>query len=126
MRRSAILLASIACIAAPALAQAPTPPVAPPVPQPGRAEPMFQPQPPNVPAAPEGGKKDQKWDVSKPFGPGKEVPINVSEGTWMSLDVSPDGQEIVFDLLGDLYVLPITGGEARPLATGIQWDMQPR
>jgi Tol biopolymer transport system component/imidazolonepropionase-like amidohydrolase len=126
MRRSAFLLVSIACIAAPALAQAPTPPVAPPVPQPGRAEPMFQPQPPNIQPSPEGGKKDQKWDVSKPFGPGKDVPINVSEGTWMSLDISPDGREIVFDLLGDLYVMPIGGGEARPLATGIQWDMQPR
>jgi imidazolonepropionase-like amidohydrolase/Tol biopolymer transport system component len=126
MRRTAILLASIACIATPAFAQAPTPPVAPPVPQPGRAEPMFQPQPPNIQPSPEGGKKDQKWDVAKPFGPGKEVPINVSEGTWISLDVSPDGQEIAFDILGDLYVMPITGGEARPLATGLQWDMQPR
>jgi imidazolonepropionase-like amidohydrolase/dipeptidyl aminopeptidase/acylaminoacyl peptidase len=126
MRRSVFFLASIACIATPALAQAPTPPVAPPVPQPGRAEPMFQPQPPNIQPSPEGGKKDQKWDVSKPFGPGKEVPIHVSEGTWMSLDVSPDGREIVFDLLGDLYVMPTTGGEARPLAAGIQWDMQPR
>ena len=126
MHRSAIFLASIACIATPAFAQAPTPPVAPPVPQPGRAEPMFQAQPPNIPASPEGGKKDQKWDVSKPFGPGKEVPINVSEGTWMSLDVSPDGREIAFDLLGDIYVMPITGGEARAITSGAAWDMQPR
>jgi Tol biopolymer transport system component len=44
----------------------------------------------------------------------------------MSLDVSPDGAEIVFDLLGDLYTLPIAGGEARSLTSGIPWDMQPR
>ena len=44
----------------------------------------------------------------------------------MSVDVSPDGREIVFDLLGDIYVMPITGGEARALTTGNAWDMQPR
>ena len=38
------------------------------------------------------------------------VDIDVDEGTWMSLDVSPDGKQIVFDLLGDLYTLPIEGG----------------
>ncbi|MEO7654870.1 MAG: amidohydrolase, partial [Sphingomicrobium sp.] len=126
MRRSAFLLASIAFIAAPAFAQAPTPPVAPPLPQPGAAEPMHQAQPKDVPTDPQGGKKDDKWDVNRPHGPGNEVPIEVTEGTWMSLDVSPDGREIAFDLLGDIYVMPITGGEARPLSTGIQWDMQPR
>ena len=44
----------------------------------------------------------------------------------MSLDVSPDGREIAFDLLGDLYVIPIEGGEARTISTGHAWDMQPR
>ena len=44
----------------------------------------------------------------------------------MSLDVSPDGNEIVFDLLGDIYSLPIAGGEARALTSGVAWDMQPR
>ena len=44
----------------------------------------------------------------------------------MSVDVSPDGKEIAFDLLGDLYTMPISGGEARPLTSGIAWDMQPR
>ena len=44
----------------------------------------------------------------------------------MSLDVSPDGQTIVFDLLGDIYVMPVAGGEARALASGVAWDMQPK
>ena len=71
-------------------------------------------------------KEEPKWDVQKPGGPRKDVKLDVDEGTWMSLDVSPDGKEIAFDLLGDLYVIPVAGGEAKPLASGIAWDMQPR
>src|SRR5262249_23792164 len=41
------------------------------------------------------------------------IEFTTDEGTWMSLDVSPDGRTIVFDLLGDLYTLPIDGGTAR-------------
>jgi imidazolonepropionase-like amidohydrolase/Tol biopolymer transport system component len=67
-----------------------------------------------------------KWDVNAPQGPSHDVKIDVTTGTWLSLDVSPDGKEVAFDLLGDLYVMPITGGEARPLTTGVAWDMQPR
>jgi len=74
----------------------------------------------------EGGEEDEKWDVQNPPGPSYEVAIDVSEGTWMHLDVSPDGSEIVFDLLGDLYTIPIEGGEATALTTGVAWDMQPR
>lgn len=71
-------------------------------------------------------KKEEKWNVDEPPGPSAEVEIDVDEGTWMSLDVSPDGREIVFDLLGDLYLIPIDGGEARALTSGAAWDMQPR
>ena len=71
-------------------------------------------------------KKEEKWDVNNPPGPSTEVAIDVTEGTWMSLDVSPDGKEIAFDLLGDLYVMPIGGGEARALTQDIAWQMQPR
>ncbi|MDQ3282819.1 MAG: amidohydrolase family protein [Acidobacteriota bacterium] len=79
-----------------------------------------------VAPAVEPEKKEKKWDVSNPPGPQYDVNIDTSEGTWMSLDVSPDGREIVFDLLGDIYTIPIGGGEAKALASGIAWDMQPR
>ena len=66
-----------------------------------------------------------KWDVSNPMTPSHDVSLDLTTGTWLSLSVSPDGKEIVFDLLGDLYVMPITGGEPKALTTGIAWDMQP-
>ena len=71
-----------------------------------------------------------------PGGPGGREPLplrsartasfTATEGTWMSLDVSPDGTTIVFDLLGDLYTMPIEGGEASPLLTGMAYETQPR
>ena len=55
--------------------------------------------------------QDKKWDVANPAGePFKEVSFTTNEGTWMDLDVSPDGKDIVFDLLGDIYIMPISGG----------------
>ncbi|MGH9368159.1 MAG: amidohydrolase family protein, partial [Thermoanaerobaculia bacterium] len=72
-------------------------------------------------------KDEKKWDVeSPPYPMPVEARIDTDEGTWMSLDVSPDGGEIAFDLLGDIYLLPIVGGEARALTSGVAWDMQPR
>src|SRR5262245_26580508 len=67
-----------------------------------------------------------KWDVEKMPGETSDAKIDVDEGTWISLDVSPDGKTIAFDLLGDLYVLPIGGGEAKRIASGAAWEMQPR
>lgn len=54
-----------------------------------------------------------------------EIRIDVDNGTWINLDVSPDGEEIVFDLLGDLFVLPTEGGDAAPLVTGSAWENLP-
>jgi imidazolonepropionase-like amidohydrolase/Tol biopolymer transport system component len=71
-------------------------------------------------------KDKKKWDVNNPGGPRKEVNFTVDEGTWMNLDVSPDGKEIVFDLLGDIYIMPIEGGEATILRMGLALDVQPR
>tara|TARA_Y100001933_G_scaffold16933_1_gene14748 strand:+ start:12971 stop:16210 length:3240 start_codon:yes stop_codon:yes gene_type:complete len=67
-----------------------------------------------------------QWNVNAPPGEHQEIPLDVTEGTWMSLDVSPDGERIVFDLLGDLYQIPIEGGDAVSLTSGLAWDMQPR
>src|ERR1044071_6459670 len=52
--------------------------------------------------------------------------FTTSKGTWMSLDVSPDGQTIVFDLLGDLYTMPVTGGRTTAITRGMAFDAQPR
>jgi len=72
-------------------------------------------------------KKDEaKWDVMNPPGQKEIINIDVTEGTWMSLDVSPDGKTIAFDLLGDIYTMPSTGGKATNIASGIAWEIQPR
>jgi len=68
----------------------------------------------------------EPWDVAQPPGATREVRIDVDSGTWMSLDVSPDGTTIAFDLLGDIYLLPIEGGAARAIDSGMAWSMQPR
>ena len=73
-------------------------------------------------------KEEPKWDVNNPKGPARtDVAIDTTECTWCYVDVSPDGKEIAFDLLGDIYRMPIAGGgEAKALTSGIAWDMQPR
>lgn len=71
-------------------------------------------------------KQDAKWDVAAQHGPTKEFELETTEGTWMAVDVSPDGQWIVFDLLGDIYLMPFSGGEAKALTSGPAYDVQPR
>ncbi|MBL4942613.1 MAG: PD40 domain-containing protein [Colwellia sp.] len=73
-------------------------------------------------------KKEEpvKWSVNEPQGEFSDATIDVTTGTWMNIDVSPDGKTVVFDLLGDIYTLPISGGEATALMTDIAWQMQPR
>jgi len=90
-----------------------------PKPRPAPPAPAPRPAPPPKP-------DDKKWDVANPPGPSDDVPIDTDEGTWMSLDVSPDGGSIVFDLLGDIYEIPVAGGDAHALTSGVPWDMQPR
>lgn len=70
--------------------------------------------------------QEKKWDIEKYQGPTKTFNIETDEGTWMNLDVSADGKDIVFDLLGDIYSMPITGGNATLLSGGVPWDIQPR
>jgi imidazolonepropionase-like amidohydrolase/Tol biopolymer transport system component len=74
-------------------------------------------------------KKDkEKWDVSNPKGEWnyQDVKFTTDEGTWMNLDVSPDGKNIVFDMVGDIYIMPINGGKAKVIREGIPFEIQPR
>jgi imidazolonepropionase-like amidohydrolase/Tol biopolymer transport system component len=64
--------------------------------------------------------------VDPPIAPFHTVSLSVSEGTWMNVDVSPDGALVAFDLLGHIYVVPIAGGAATPLTSGHSWNMHPR
>ena len=108
-----------------AVAQTP-PPASPPAPAPEQGAAQTAAPTAAPAAAPAAGAEKPKWDVQNPQGPSETVTLDVTEGTWMSLDVSPDGRQIVFDLMGDIYVMPITGGEARNIASGVAWDMQPK
>jgi imidazolonepropionase-like amidohydrolase/Tol biopolymer transport system component len=61
-----------------------------------------------------------------PLIPTRPLKFTTDEGTWMSLDVSPDGRTIVFDLLGDIYTVPMGGGSAKRITSGSGFDGQPR
>ena len=74
-----------------------------------------------APAQPPAGRTD-----SLPLEPARRLRFTTEEGTWMSLDVSPDGRAIVFDLMGDLYTMPVTGGRATRITSGVAFDAQPR
>ncbi len=67
-----------------------------------------------------------KWSVEEIHGPPLKINFTVDEGTWLSVDVSPDGKTLIFDLLGDLYTLPIGGGKATRFTSGTRWDATPR
>jgi putative CocE/NonD family hydrolase len=55
----------------------------------------------------------------------RTLSFETDEGTWISLDVAPDGKTLVFDLLGDIYSLEVQGGAATPLLTGLAFESQP-
>ncbi len=71
-------------------------------------------------------KDKPKWDVNNPPGETTLATINTTKGTWMNLDVNSQGDTITFDLLGDIYTMPITGGKATNITNSMAWDMQPR
>lgn len=66
-----------------------------------------------------------EWNVQNPPFPLKTVSIETDETTWSSLDVTPDGKKFFFDMLGDIYVVDIEGGQAKPLTQDFSWDIQP-
>src|SRR5688572_561617 len=69
-------------------------------------------------------------DTSKkkdlPLPAARKVAFTTDKASWVSLDVSPDGRTLIFDVLGDLYTLPIAGGKATRLTSGMGYDVQPR
>jgi Tol biopolymer transport system component len=74
-------------------------------------------------------KKDEKKEKKEeelPLKATDKIEFTTDEGTWMSIDVSSDGQTMVFDLLGDLYTMPAAGGEARRIIGGISFESQPK
>ncbi len=71
-------------------------------------------------------KEDVAADINKARADARKITFTTSDATWASLDVSPDGKTIVFDLLGDIYAVPIAGGAAARLTSGPAYDCQPR
>src|SRR5829696_4259309 len=95
------------------------------------AVPLFAPNPPPPPpVTPPSGSTPPatgaavpaKWDVLAKHGTSKDVDYDVTEGTWINLDVSPDGKTIVFDIVGDIYKMPITGGNATLILGGAAYE----
>jgi len=80
----------------------------------------------NILMAQDNEDKDE-WDITKPLGETREIDFSTNEGTWMSIDVSPSGEWLVFDLLGHIYRLPIDGGKAESLTqeSGLAVNIQP-
>src|SRR4051812_33694794 len=107
-------------VLAPATAQTPPPAPAPPVPETQAPENQARnpeqrvtgPLPAAAARAPAAQpEKPVKWDVNAPPGmTTRQIRIDVDNGSWMNIDVSPDGRTIAFDLLGDIYTMPIAGG----------------
>lgn len=79
------------------------------------------------PAAPPAKSPDDAGKrINTPRPDARTATFETHEGTWMSVDVSPDGRTLVFDLLGDLYTVPIEGGTATAVSRGPAYDHHPR
>ena len=61
-----------------------------------------------------------------PLKPARKIKLVTTEGTWTSLDISPDGKTIAFDMMGDIFTMPATGGVARQLTKGLPIETHPR
>ena len=68
----------------------------------------------------------QKEKKGLPLKAERFFELSTTSGTWMSVDVHPSGEKIVFDLLGDLYELSIQGGDATRVTEGLAFDSHPK
>lgn len=75
---------------------------------------------------PDTTKKAKDKKLNLPLEVSRKVPIKTNEGTWMSLDVSPDGKTIAFDFLGDIFTMPIAGGKPAQFTRGLAFDSHPK
>lgn len=76
---------------------------------------------------PSGEAEDKaSWDVNSDQYHSQEINIDTHQTTWSNVTVSADGKTLVFDMLGDIYSVPIQGGEATALTSDIAWNYQPR
>src|SRR5262249_14212523 len=116
---AAVILGQLSCSNRP-LPVASGPPAAT---EPGAARAADPDPPPREDAAP-----DPNWDITAARGKPREIDFVTREGTWMSVDVSPDGKTIVFDLLAHIYRVSIDGGHAQCLTqgSGVATNFQPR
>ena len=71
-------------------------------------------------------EEKSNWDVSSDRYHTREINIDTTQTTWSNVTLSHDGKTLVFDMLGDIYSVPISGGEASALTSGIEWNYQPR
>ena len=76
--------------------------------------------------AEEDSTKKQTTYKDLPLKAGRTLEFNTTEGTWISVDISPDGNTLIFDMLGDLYTMPANGGKATRLTDGMAYDTHPR
>src|SRR5712664_2794043 len=95
------------------------------------AEAQLASNPPNQESSGAQEKKDEKKEEKKEekklsLKSDRKIEFTTDEGTWISLDVSPAGKTIAFELLGDIYTMPIAGGEAKLIDGGMAFDSQPK
>ncbi|SDG94957.1 amidohydrolase family protein [Psychroflexus sediminis] len=78
--------------------------------------------------AQEDKEKDSIKKATKdlPLEPERSIAFKTNEGTWLSLDISPDGQTLIFDMMGDLYTIPVSGGKATKITEGMPYDVHPK
>jgi Tol biopolymer transport system component len=79
-------------------------------------------------APPPAARPADRWDVTLARGTTRDIDFSTSEGSWMSVDIAPDGSWVAFDLLGHVYRMPVQGGTAEPLTqgSGVALNFQPR
>ena len=96
--------------------------------QPALAQPDSEAGEPPTPAAAafaDHPRSPQPAGQTLPLTATRRLRFDTTRGTWLSLDLAPDGQTIAFDILGDLYTLPVSGGRATAITHGLPYDTQP-